>query len=134
MIVMSEIILEMEYTVLVNHEHQLTPVFRIFDANSDLLFITSDVSDGTSQYDKEAGVSYISQCIIPGNLLNEGRYTVTSAVSTVALSKPHFYEEQCVIFEVYDSMLPGGVRDPIYTGEYPGIFRPYLEWTTCKTI
>jgi len=67
--VQDTIILEMQYIVLNNHKYQLTPNFRIFDSNDDLLFFTSDVSDGSVKYDKQVGAIYISKCLIPGNFL-----------------------------------------------------------------
>jgi lipopolysaccharide transport system ATP-binding protein len=66
-----------------------------------------------------------SVCRIPGNFLNEGRYSVTVLIFGEGYS-PIYKENEAVEFEVYDI---GGVRGD-YFGGWAGVVRPMLEWTT----
>jgi lipopolysaccharide transport system ATP-binding protein len=124
--------LEMEYVVLSATEYQLSPNFRLFESMGGPLFISGQGPDST-EVTMEIGGTYTSTCTIPPDLMNEGHYTVTAALSTSEQRKEHFFEEQGIIFEVTDALKPGGARHPGYSGRYPGAIRPLLNWHTRRT-
>ena len=65
-----------------------------------------------------------------GNLLSEGTLIVGIAISTLDPVTVHFYERDAVAFQVIDSLDGDSARGD-YAGEYPGIVRPILNWSTC---
>jgi lipopolysaccharide transport system ATP-binding protein len=128
--VRESIILQMDYIVLSQTSYQLTPIFRIFDGAGNIIFLTAEYPDGSDKYDKKIGHPYRSTCTIPGNLLNEGYYSVAMGVSTFEKRTPHFYVEQAISFQVNDSMKPDGAGGNVYARRLPGVIRPLLEWNT----
>ena len=70
---------------------------------------------------------YRTTCTIPGNFLNEGRYTVdVSMVNNI--SKLQLQKQDVISFNVYES---GGMNKE-YTGSWRGVVRPKLAWQTEK--
>jgi lipopolysaccharide transport system ATP-binding protein len=70
---------------------------------------------------------YRSRCLIPSNLLNEGRYAVSVFVvrdATHVLA----HVDRTVAFDAYDV---GNVRAN-YFGYWGGVVRPLLPWTTIR--
>jgi lipopolysaccharide transport system ATP-binding protein len=68
--------------------------------------------------------TYVSSCVIPGNLLNDGDYFVTLTVrdkQNIVLTLPRVLK-----FRVLDS--EGGRGS--WFGKWEGIFRPRLQWKT----
>jgi lipopolysaccharide transport system ATP-binding protein len=68
---------------------------------------------------------YKSICKIPKNFLNDRHYSVSFIILT-EVTNVHVYEKNVVSFAVHDS---GEMRDE-FTGEWLGIIRPKLEWST----
>lgn len=77
---------------------------------------------------------YTSVCKVPGNLLNDGAYTVGLAVTEFSKSsfKVHFFEEHYLTITIVDRILDNPHRYN-YGGPIPGLFRPILEWDLKKT-
>jgi len=75
---------------------------------------------------------YRSVCHLPGNLLAEGRHlvTVTLADATLRLKRAHGVAEQAIAFDVHDPMDGTSVRGSRTAGEWPGVVRPMLEWSS----
>jgi lipopolysaccharide transport system ATP-binding protein len=72
----------------------------------------------------------VSTAWIPGNFLSSGPIAVDVAVSThVPLVRVHALVQAIVGFEVIDNFEGAGVRGD-YLGEYPGVVRPMVDWTT----
>lgn len=69
----------------------------------------------------------IAVCEIPGNLLAEGRHSVSVMLNT-GLGAIHHSEEDAVTFEVFDPGSGDSVRGT-YLGEWRGLVRPMLGWT-----
>jgi lipopolysaccharide transport system ATP-binding protein len=75
--------------------------------------------------------SYVSTAWIPGNLLNEGLITVQVAVCSLGGMKlrPHAGLDEAVSFHVQDPG-EGDSAKGLFTGQWKGVVRPLLEWTT----
>jgi lipopolysaccharide transport system ATP-binding protein len=70
---------------------------------------------------------YCGKAVIPGNLLNQGKYTV-SVTLAVNRSQGIEYLEKIVCFEVVDS----GENRNGYFGTWGGVVRPLLDWEVKK--
>jgi lipopolysaccharide transport system ATP-binding protein len=71
-----------------------------------------------------------SVCSIPGNLLAEGRYTVSVAVNSMAAPPVcHVAKDHIISFEIVDRGEGGSVRGELQT-PWTGIVRPMLKWDT----
>ncbi len=68
---------------------------------------------------------YRSYCQLPANFLNEGRYTVTAIIGR-GTSEIQAQAEDAVAFDVHDT----GEMRGLYFGQWPGVIRPKLAWST----
>lgn len=68
---------------------------------------------------------YRVACVIPANLLNEGRYAVTVQIGR-GLNHPLATAEDCLSFHVHDTSDQRGLS----TSAWPGVVRPHLDWRT----
>ncbi|MCJ7530817.1 MAG: ABC transporter ATP-binding protein [Anaerolineales bacterium] len=68
---------------------------------------------------------YCSRCYLYGNLLNNGTYSV-SIIGAAEYYTDAFRVDQVISFEAIDD----GVLKRDYSGEYSGVIRPKLVWTT----
>lgn len=103
------------------------PNFHFFDARGEYAFVTS--GNNYSGSGTKAGI-YVAECVVPGNLLNNGVYFIGLALTfTHHGIEVSFYEPNA---------LAVSVRDPIeetlddirsgYSGPIPGAVRPKLKW------
>ncbi len=106
--------------------HELSPCLQIFDSSGNWVFVSLD-PDPAWQRTKRPKGDYESLVTIPGNLLNEGMYSVSVSIGTHDVYYKYCFAHDCVAFSVYDSMEPGNTRGG-YTGELPGPVRPALRW------
>jgi hypothetical protein len=67
-------------------------------------------------------------CTIPGNLLAEGRVTVTLLVTSFDPFVRHVTVPEAVAFQAVDRMSGGGVRGR-YVGDLAGATRPMFSWS-----
>jgi hypothetical protein len=67
---------------------------------------------------------YRSTCVIPPNLMNEGKYYLDVYLNTL-LREVHLHQESVVSFKVIDSEVRDYYFEPI-----PGAVRPNLLWNT----
>jgi lipopolysaccharide transport system ATP-binding protein len=107
----------------------LRPAANIHVNNSEgiCVFAVSDFgSSGWAALPKAPGVVR-STCTIPGNLLNEGRFSVSVAVDTYGPYIGRAGEVDAISFQVVDRN-PLGTVAGAYTGEWPGVVRPILDW------
>ena len=73
---------------------------------------------------------YVATAWIPGNLLNEGIVSVD--VGIWSLGAPKMYGHagaEVVTFHVQDPV-EGDSAKGLFTGQWQGVVRPLLEWTT----
>jgi lipopolysaccharide transport system ATP-binding protein len=68
---------------------------------------------------------YRSSCVVPGDLLNDGRHHVELQIIKDEGMILHSYPD-LLVFDVIDSLVGRGA----YYGEWPGAVRPLLEWHT----
>ena len=117
------IILEMEFWCLTSGV-RFNPNFHIYNSHGVPILNAVNFEDkqwGTKHY--SCGL-YRSQCVIPGCLLNEGQYNVSSLI-VQDTSIIHARKEEIVTFNVNDD----GVGRGDYTGGWLGVIRPLLFWS-----
>jgi lipopolysaccharide transport system ATP-binding protein len=59
--------------------------------------------------------------------LADGTYFVLASVATYNPDTPHVFERDVVAFQIVDRSTGDGVRGE-YTGHWPGVIRPKLNW------
>jgi len=108
-------------------ELQTSATLHLFNGDGTCILATNDfVSPRWRSGPRERGLVR-STCVIPGNFLAEGLVTVLAAVSSYERVTVHALERDAVAFTVVDRSTGEGVRGP-YTGVWPGVVRPMLEW------
>lgn len=116
--------IEFTYEVLKTGSKPI-PNIHMFNVKGDHVFASAET---TQDRFKEPGV-YRAVVWIPADLLNDGRYLVGIALSTMIPEKIHFYEQGALIFDVVENM---ELRPMEYRGGIPGVIRPNLKWQTDK--
>lgn len=112
---------ELLYAALWLKDHIATPVLSTSSRHP--VSLTLDPWDG-----KPHPVGrYRSVCRIPGNFLNEGRYSITAIVGR-GLAETQVLREDVLSFHVHDT---GEMRGQ-YFGHWLGVVRPKLPWSTEK--
>ena len=105
------------------------PKLKVYDARRNVVFNAMD----TSARWREPTVrgEYVSTAWIPGNLLNEGLMSVDAGVCSLGAPKlrPHAGLSDAVSFHVQDPGEGDSARG-LFTGQWQGVVRPLLEWTT----
>lgn len=102
--------------------------FHLFNAEGICLFASGDhLTEGWRKVPRRRGLIR-SICRIPGNFLAEGRLTLNVAVDTYGPTVGHAVERDAIAFQVVDRTDGEGVRGA-YTGDWPGVVRPQLDWT-----
>jgi len=120
--------IEVEYDVT-EAGHQLIPNYHFVNDDGLHVFSVQDVESEWRRRPRPIG-RYVSTAWIPGNFLSSGTLAVDVAVSShVPLVRVHALVQAIVAFEVNDSFDGDGVRGD-YLGEYPGVVRPMVDWTT----
>jgi len=120
--------IEIGFTVLGRAE-PMAPKIKVVDGRGDVVFNAIDTSPRWHE-PAEPG-DYTSTAWIPGNLLNEGFVLVDVAVVTHATARHTNYAgvREAVSFHVQDPAEGDSARG-LYTGQWRGVVRPLLEWTT----
>jgi lipopolysaccharide transport system ATP-binding protein len=105
------------------------PKIKVFDQHGDVAFNAMDTSARWQEPARPG--SYTATAWIPANLLNEGLVTVDVAVCSLGLNKlhPHAGMASAVSFHVHDAGDGDSARG-LFTGQWRGVVRPLLEWTT----
>jgi lipopolysaccharide transport system ATP-binding protein len=120
--------IEIAFTVEVPGE-PITPKIKLVDGRGDVVFNAIDTSPRWHE-SPEPG-DYTSTAWVPGNLLNEGFVLVDVALVTHATTR-HTHVVGCreaVSFHVQDPAEGDSARG-LYTGQWKGVVRPLLDWTT----
>ena len=123
--VRDPVYVQMDYSVFRAVE-SLSVTFEFRNERGELVFVSTDDSDGaTPGKARETGL-YRSTCRIPPDLLNNGQMFVLAKLSDGV--RTHAERPDVVTFNVLDSMDPEGAR-----GNYPADWpttavRPRLEW------
>jgi lipopolysaccharide transport system ATP-binding protein len=120
----EEVGVEFQYRV-VKSGYQPLPNLHLYNIKGDHVFVSSET---THEKFLEKGL-YKAVMWIPADLLNDGRYLVGIALSTLIPEKIHFYIQEALIFDIVEDM---ELRNSEYRGSMPGVIRPKLEWQTSK--
>ncbi|MFT5617182.1 MAG: lipopolysaccharide transport system ATP-binding protein [Arenicella sp.] len=128
------IIIEFEYQVLKSGE-KMFPGFHMTNEQDVVVFITGDFQEREwANTPREKGV-YKSKCVIPANLLAEGKFAIDAIINTRPIfSAPyvnHVQERGAISFAVYDTVEGDSARGQ-HRGPYFGVVRPILKWKTQK--
>jgi len=106
----------------------VAPKIKVHDAQGNVAFNAMDTSP---RWHKPAAAGdYVATAWIPGNLLNEGLTTVRASV--VSLAAPKLFlraDAPTLAFHVQDPGEGDSARG-FFTGQWKGVVRPLLEWTT----
>jgi lipopolysaccharide transport system ATP-binding protein len=120
--------IEVEYKILT-----ALPPFRIglrfLTTDGTIAFVSSDSTTPSYDFKPLTPGSYCSRCFVPGNLLNEGIYSLTLGAD-IPFEKILFREENVIDFSVEPT---GGVNSRFYE-KWPGVVCPQLGWETKPTI
>ena len=119
--------IEMEYDLL-EPDLVLMPIFHLKNEQGQDIFVTVDQDPNWRRRPRPKG-RYISQVIIPGNLMSEGMVFPTCCLLSVDPEHVLFLENSPVALLVVDSQEGDSARGD-YTKSIPGIVRPLLQWQT----
>ena len=119
---------EISFRVLRLDGRAFFPKIKLYDARRNVIFNAMD----TSRRWREPAPpgDYVATAWIPGNLLNEGIVSVD--VGIWSLGAPKMYGHagaEVVTFHVQDPG-EGDSAKGLFTGQWQGVVRPLLEWTT----
>ncbi len=119
--------LELSFRVL-REGDPVMPKIKITDQHGAICFNAMDTS--TRWQEPAPPGDYVVTAWVPGNLLNEGRFSVDVDVVTLASPKliPNASAYRIAAFHVYDPAEGDSARG-LFTGQWRGVVRPLLEWT-----
>lgn len=120
--------IEIGFAVLDDGE-PVVPKIKLVDGRGDVAFNAMDTSP--RWHERTSPGDYVSTAWIPGNLLNEGLASVQVALVSLGAPKlvPWAALNDAVSFHVQDHGEGDSARG-IFTGQWQGVVRPLLEWTT----
>ena len=108
----------------------INPAFFLYNQDNIIVFISGGMHDPEwAGRQRQAGL-YTSRCIIPGNFLAEGTYSIQAIINTMDNIKSptvHVNEKDTIGFKIYDPLEGGSARGE-HRGAYYGVVRPILEW------
>ena len=106
------------------------PNFHIHDHRGEHVFVTANRFDPEPADSTLAG-RYIARCIIPGDFLNTGTFSISAALTfTDKGLHVSFYERSALMLHVTENLevtLDGARLG--YAGPIPGVVRPVLNWS-----
>ena len=119
--------IELAFTVI-SPGQSLFPKIKVNSAEGEIVFNAFDTD--SRWHDPVRPGDYVATAWIPGNVLNEGLFTVDPAVTSLGSGKllPHAGARQAVSFHVHDPGDGDSARGR-FTGQLRGVVRPLLEWT-----
>ena len=120
--------IEIAFRVMHSDGPAMFPKIKLYDARRNVIFNAMDTSP--RWLEPAPPGEYVSTAWIPGNLLNEGMISVE--VGIWSLGAPKMYGHagaEVVSFHVQDPG-EGDSAKGFFTGQWQGVVRPLLEWTT----
>jgi len=105
----------------------VTPKIKVQDSQGNVAFNAMDTSAHWNEPVPPG--DYVATAWIPANLLNEGLTSVQASVVTLAAPKLWPHANASVVFHVQDPGEGDSARG-LFTGQWKGVVRPLLEWTT----
>jgi lipopolysaccharide transport system ATP-binding protein len=121
---------EVEYQILETLP-KLRIALGIVTPDGTVAFVTADSGDPSYETKQSTPGHYTTRCFFPGDLLNEGFYSLGFRAE-IPLQKSLFFEESAIGFSVEQT---GGVSSR-YPEKWPGVVCPRLRWQTLpfKTV
>jgi len=121
--------IEIGFTVLEWKEIPIFPKVKLVDQRGDVAFNAIDTS--SRWHEPTPPGEYAATAWIPGNLLNEGLISVQVAICSFGATTIHHHAGciDAVSFHVQDPAEGDSARGR-FTGQWKGVVRPMLEWTT----
>jgi lipopolysaccharide transport system ATP-binding protein len=123
--------IEMAFVLKKNVGEKYVPNFHFYTLDGILAFISAPPNIQALDCDS---ATITARCVVPGNILNDGVYRVSLAVSSRLEGevKIHFFASHALTFSVREPRAVVGENG--YQKAVPGVFRPNLVWTTaCAT-
>ncbi|MDA8106805.1 MAG: ABC transporter ATP-binding protein [Nitrospiraceae bacterium] len=112
---------EFQFINLLSGENNLDVTYHLIDERGILVYVAST---GFSKNDKFGPGLLKAKCRVPGNLLNDGSYTVSRLL--LVKDRGHvIYEHRNVL--TFDIISPG-TGQLGWAGQKEGVIRPKLEW------
>jgi lipopolysaccharide transport system ATP-binding protein len=119
--------IEIEYEVL-KPGFVLNPHLFVYNDEGLRILTAADADPRWQSTPRDPG-SYVSTGWIPGNFLAEGTLVVGVSLRSEKPQRVHFSEQDVIAFQVTEQPGPDLARVD-YPGRFPGVVRPYLEWST----
>jgi len=114
----------MRFRLATDRTLDVVPNFQFFTADGVCAF-----SSAPSKSLELAAGEYTAECLVPAHFLNEGAYSVSLALNTIAENRltTHFFERGAISFNIRDP-LDGSEGRHSWGGAIPGVVRPVLQW------
>jgi len=125
------VILELDYANLLDG-NRVFVAFRVRSVSGEYVFETFNSPEASENPDPffwkplAKGI-YRSRCIIPGNTLNDIRYSVTALVASTPPPRALAEVKEAISFSVLDT---GSMRTPGLSGRWLGCVRMKFHWQT----
>lgn len=125
--VRSPVVIELEYDVL-RAGVTLAPWFTLL--NDEGAYVFSAIDQHTEWRERPRAMGrYVSQGLIPANLLSEGLLIVSPAIVTIHPRTVHLNVREAVAFQVIDRLEGDSARGN-WAEQMVGAVRPLLSWKT----
>jgi lipopolysaccharide transport system ATP-binding protein len=109
-----------------------THSINIFNSEGSHVFTSHDTNNYTSNEKIKGGV-YRTTVWIYKNLFQDGEYFLSFACMRYSPYVVLFHEMNIIKFRILDSMVDSS-RNINYSGKFPGIVRPLLDWDTRQNL
>lgn len=119
--------IEMTFDVL-KPDWVLSPIYDFFNEEGLCVFGAIDHDPQWKGRRRPVG-RYVTTAWIPGNMLSEGTLIVNAELLTIHPMTTHYHERHAIAFQVVDSLDGDSARGE-YSGAWPGVIRPMLDWKT----
>ncbi len=119
--------IEMTFDVL-QPNWVLSPIYDFFNEEGLCVFGAIDHDPEWKGRPRPVG-RYVTTAWIPGNMLSEGTLIVNAELLTIHPMTQHYHERHAIAFQVVDSLDGDSARGE-YSGAWPGVIRPMLDWKT----
>ncbi len=114
---------EIDYERLVPGD-ELTATLLLKDASGATVLMSSSATTLRTESREQAAGTQRAVCVLPADLLNEGRYSVTLHIGR-GINQPYATTDDVLTFDVHDT----GEQRGLYAGSWPGVVRPKLTWS-----
>ncbi len=115
-----------------NMDNKNTAIIHVKDSKENVLFASNEFNSPQWDSIHDGTPNIVSAtCIIPGNFLAEGKFSVLVAIGSYSPNIIHAILDNIVSFEIIDTNKGRSVKRDTTT-EWPGLVRPMLDWNVSK--